>query len=330
MGKSCLVTGGAGFIGSHVCEALLKAGYDVLSVDNFNDFYDPAFKRENIRDIRKTAQAQYAVFESAQCDIRDADALARLFQEYSPAIVLHLAACAGVRPSIAEPLLYASVNITGTINVLECVKKLGIKSFIFASSSSVYGNNEKAPFSETDFVDNPISPYAATKKAGELLCYTYSHLYDIKTACLRFFTVYGPRQRPDLAIYMFTRLIDDGIPIPFFGNGSTLRDYTYIEDIVDGVLKAVNWTMSDTTGYDIFNLGESQTVSLSHMVCVIEEMLGKKAVLQRLPLQPGDMRKTFADIAHAKAVLGYAPRVTFEDGITRFIQWYKDNRRIKQ
>lgn len=251
-----------------------------------------------------------------------------MFDEHRPELVVHLAACAGVRPSILDPVLYTDVNINGTVNVLECLNRYGIKRHIFASSSSVYGNNKKVPFSESDHVDNPISPYAATKKAGELLCHTYHHLYDINTACLRFFTVYGPRQRPDLAIYKFTKLISENEPVPFYGDGSTKRDYTYIDDIVDGVVKACAWVDSDEKRYGIFNLGESAAITLTRMIGTIENALGKKAVVERLPIQPGDVEITYADITLAREVLGYCPATDFSEGIRTFITWMQTQGRI--
>ncbi len=324
--KTVLVTGGAGFIGSHTCEALLKCGFDVVSVDNFNDYYSPIYKRENIECVKKTADTANNLFISCEGDIRDAAFLNRVFENTHPDIVIHLAACAGVRPSILNPLQYADVNITGTVNVLECIKKFNINKLLFASSSSVYGNNAKVPFSETDMADRPISPYAATKKAGELICHTYHHLYDINTACLRFFTVYGPRQRPDLAIYKFTELILQGRPIPFYGDGSAERDYTFIDDIVDGNKKALNWVKNAKKRYGIFNLGESHTVSLSQLVKTIENELGLKAALEFKPQQPGDVNKTCADISHSKAILGYNPATEFDKGIKAFVDWYVRNR----
>lgn len=321
-----LVTGGAGFIGSHTCQALIRRGCDVICIDNFNDFYDPAYKRANIADIERTARTAQGGFKLYEGDIRDTAFLNRVFEDTKPDLVLHLAACAGVRPSIADPVLYADVNINGTVNILECLKKFGIKRHVFASSSSVYGNNEKVPFSESDPVDKPISPYAATKKAGELLCHTYHHLYDISTACLRFFTVYGPRQRPDLAIYKFTKLISEGRKVPVYGDGSSKRDYTFIDDIVDGVVKACNWVCNHGKCFGIFNLGESHTISLSEMISAIERELGKKADIDPLPDQPGDVKVTYADISSARAILGYAPVTDFQSGIKAFIDWYKQNR----
>lgn len=325
--NTILVTGGAGFIGSHLCEKLLLDGWLVINVDNFNDFYDPAIKYHNVDETREYCSRNGIPGENytvAKGDIRDIDFLKGVFRKYSPQTVVHLAACAGVRPSIQNPELYVSVNINGTTNILECLKEFGVKFHVFASSSSVYGNNEKVPFSEADPVDNPISPYAATKKAGELICYTYHHLYDINTACLRFFTVYGPRQRPDLAIHKFTKLLIEGKSIPFYGDGTTQRDYTYIEDIVDGVVKALDWVHESKKRYGVFNLGESNTISLTEMVRTLENVLGRKAVLDKLPIQSGDVDRTFADITKSKKILGYNPHTIFSEGITKFVQWYKE------
>lgn len=326
--KTVLITGGAGFIGSHTCESLLNRDYNVISVDNFNDFYSPEYKRENIECIRNAANLAKDRFRSYEGDIRDVNFLSGVFEESCPDIVIHFAACAGVRPSILKPVLYTDVNINGTVNILECLKKYGIKKLLFASSSSVYGNNATAPFCESDPADRPISPYAATKRAGELICHTYHHLYDISIACLRFFTVYGPRQRPDLAIYKFTKLIMEKKPIPFYGDGSTERDYTFIHDIVDGVLRAAEWVDSDEKRFDIFNLGESNTITLSQMVKTIENELKMKAVLDFKPQQQGDVNKTFADISHSKAILGYNPKTGFEEGIKAFVDWYKQKRTL--
>jgi UDP-glucuronate 4-epimerase len=321
-----LVTGAAGFIGSHLCERLLSSGHDLIAIDNFNDFYDPGLKRSNIGQVARSAATGGRDFILCEGDIRDDAFIAALFEQEKPEAVIHLAAAAGVRPSIEKPLFYEAVNVRGAMNLLEAAKTSGVRPFIFASSSSVYGNNPKSPFAESDPVDNPISPYAATKKAGELICHTYHHLYRMNIACLRFFTVYGPRQRPDLAINKFTRLIDEGKPIPFFGDGTTSRDYTYIADIVDGVGKALDWVCGDGCRYDIFNLGESQPVDLSRLVAVIEEALGKKAVIERLPMQPGDVARTCADLAKSAAILGYRPATAFEDGIREFVRWYRENR----
>lgn len=327
MEKHILVTGGAGFIGSHLTEALLKFGYKVVVLDNFNDFYDPKIKKENIKAI-KNQMVELSIPEDhiqiVTADIRDHKQMEKLFASSSIQLVVHLAAMAGVRPSISAPLLYNDVNINGTLNLLEMCKKYGVKKFAFASSSSVYGNNKKVPFAETDFVDYPISPYAATKRAGELLCHTYHHLYGMDIACLRFFTVYGPRQRPDLAIHKFTKLIINEEEIPFYGDGTTERDYTYIDDIIDGVLRAIQWVENGQGRYEIFNLGESRTINLKQMVTTLEKALGKKAKLKVLPMQPGDVKRTYADITKAQKILGYRPATAFEDGIEKFVQWYKE------
>jgi len=325
--KYILVTGGAGFIGSHLAEALLKTGYKVVVVDNFNDFYDPEIKRGNIKAIKiqmdklGIPEDHIQIFER---DIREPEQMDKLFATYPIQLVVHLAAMAGVRPSISAPLLYNDVNINGTLNLLELCRKYGVKKFVFASSSSVYGNNKKVPFSETDFVDHPISPYAATKRAGELICYTYHHLYGMDIACLRFFTVYGPRQRPDLAIHKFTKLIINDQEVPFYGDGTTERDYTFIDDIIEGVVKAIQWVQAGQGLYEIFNLGESRTVNLKEMVTTLEKEIGKKAKLKVLPMQPGDVQRTYADITKAQKILGYQPTTAFEDGIKQFIQWYKE------
>lgn len=327
--ETILVTGGAGFIGSHTCEAILKKGYRVVILDSFSDYYNPAFKRENVKSIKKTRdelKLQKSFVKVYEGDIRDLELLRSIFAEHKIDAVIHFAACAGVRPSIEAPYLYSEVNVIGTVHLLECMRKAGVKRHVFISSSSVYGNNEKVPFSEEDAVDHPISPYAATKKAGELLCYTYHHLYDINTACLRFFTVYGPRQRPDLAIYKFVRLIEEGKELPFYGDGSMKRDYTYVFDTLDGVMKALEWTKSGEKLYEVFNLGNSYPVSLSDMVKTIEKITEKKANIHSLPLQPGDVTVTYADCSKAKQILGYEPKISFEEGMVQFIDWMKQNR----
>jgi len=298
-----LVTGGAGFIGSHVVEALLARGEAVTVLDDFNDFYDPALKRRNVAGFPQVIEG----------DIRG-----KLPAGKFDAII-HLAARAGVRPSLAQPRLYSDVNIAGTQNLLEFARESGIRKFVFASSSSVYGVNQKIPFSEDDPIFKPISPYAATKLAGEALCHVYHHLYGLDIVCLRFFTVYGPRQRPDLAIRKFTQAILAGQPIDVFGDGSTRRDYTHIEDILQGVLAALDRKL----GYEVINLGESRTVELRELISLIEKATGKSAKLNRQPLQPGDVPVTFADIARARRLLDYNPRVPIEDGIARFVHWYE-------
>ena len=326
MKNTVLVTGGAGFIGSHTCKALLKNGYRVGVIDNFNDYYSPKIKRDNIKQIELILQNEginkddFILFEG---DIRDAAFVINVFDKLRPQAVIHLAACAGVRPSIENPELYITTNIDGTVNILQAMVKYNVKRHVFASSSSVYGNNKKVPFSESDPVDNPISPYAATKKSGELICHTYHYLYNISTACLRFFTVYGPRQRPDLAINKFTKLMLEDKEIPVFGDGTTRRDYTFIDDIVDGVMKALIWTDGEIK-YDIFNLGENNTVTLNQMIKSIERSLNMKAKINRLPEQSGDVKQTWADIEKSKRILGYNPSTAFDDGIDKFIKWYKD------
>lgn len=313
-----LVTGAAGFIGSHLCEALVKE-HEVIGLDNFCDFYDIKIKRNNLHEL-----AKFDNFQIIKTDIRSKSELEDVFSHHKFDLIIHLAAMAGVRPSIADPVLYTEVNINGTVNLLEQSKKHSIKKFIFASSSSVYGNNKKVPFVESDSVDLPISPYASTKKAGELICHTYYHLEQISIVCLRFFTVYGPRQRPDLAIHKFARKILDNKIISVFGDGSTKRDYTYIDDIIDGILKSINFVNSGYH-YEIFNLGESQTISLSKMIKTIEKTLGKTAQKEILPLQPGDVDQTFADISKAKKMLGYKPKTNFKDGVDKFVEWLKNN-----
>ncbi len=308
-----LVTGGAGFVGSHLVERLLAEGRRVICLDNFDDFYNPDIKRHNLS--RAMKDPKFRLFEG---DLRDEGLLNRIFQEEEVEIVAHLAARAGVRPSIENPLLYAEVNIRGTLNLLEACKKYEVRRLVFASSSSVYGNNPKVPFAEADPVDNPISPYAATKKAGELICHTYHHLYQIDIACLRYFTVYGPRQRPEMAIHQFTRRIHRGERIILFGDGSSRRDYTYIEDAVEGTMAA----LGREHGYEIYNIGESQTTSLSQLVQWIEGQLGKKARVEYLPVQPGDVERTYADIRKAGERLGYRPRTDIREGLARFIRWY--------
>lgn len=323
--KTILVTGGAGFIGSNLVDNLiLEKDNKIIIIDNFNDFYNPNIKESNINEIKENMKKnnieenRLVVY---RVDIRDKSKINKIFDKEDINLVIHLAAMAGVRPSIEQPELYYDVNINGTLNLLEACKRNNIRKFILASSSSVYGNNKKVPFSENDTVDNPISPYAATKKSCELLCHTYHYLYNISIACLRFFTVYGPRQRPDLAIHKFTKLIMKDKEIPFFGDGSTERDYTYIDDIVDGIDKTIEWIYEDKNKFEIFNLGESQTISLKYMVETIEESLGKKAMKNILPMQPGDVMRTNADISKARKILGYNPSTNFELGISSFIKW---------
>ena len=313
-----LVPGGAGFIGSHVCERLLRDGHSVWAFDDLNDFYDPQLKRANLRDI----QALALPFEFFHGDLTDAAAVAEIFSSVKFDQVIHLAARAGVRPSIEQPALYQRVNVEGTVNVLEAARRTGVKKITMASSSSVYGVNAKVPFAENDPIFSAISPYAASKLAGEALGQVYHHLYKMDVAMLRFFTVYGPRQRPDLAIHKFTRLIDAGKPIPVFGDGSTARDHTHINDILEGVIACTNREF----GYEIFNLGESQTVKLSELIALIEAALGKRAIIDRQPLQPGDVPLTYADISKARTRLGYQPQVKVEKGIPLFVDWFRKNR----
>ena len=309
-----VVTGAAGFIGSHLAERLLSMGWTVIGVDNFDEFYDPRIKRRNI-----AACLSNPHFRLVEADIRDKTAMDKAV-EPDINVIVHLAARAGVRPSIADPALYADVNINGTVVLLEIARQLKIPKFIFASSSSVYGNNRRVPFSEDDNVDFPISPYAATKKAGELICHTYHHLYDIAINCLRFFTVYGPRQRPDLAIHKFARLIEEGEPVPVYGDGSMMRDFTYIDDIINGVVAA----MQRCSGYEIYNLGESRPISVNDLIAELEVALGKKALKTHLPLQPGDVDQTFADVTKAEKDLGYKPSTDIRTGLARFVAWLRD------
>ena len=314
-GMNFLVTGGAGFIGSHVCERLLHEGHRVWALDELNDFYDPAIKRRNVQEL----QALGRPFEFFQADITNADAVNGLFSAVRFDQVIHLAARAGVRPSLEQPALYQRVNVEGTVNILEAARKTGVRKLTLASSSSVYGVNAKVPFSESDPIFSAVSPYAASKLACEALGHVYHHLYGLDIAMLRFFTVYGPRQRPDLAIHKFTHLIAAGKPIPVFGDGSTARDHTYVTDIVDGVMAAT----SREFGYEVFNLGESQTIRLDRLIELIESAVGKKAVIDRQPLQPGDVPITYADISKAQAKLGYRPKVKAEQGIPLFVEWFR-------
>ena len=312
-----LVTGAAGFIGSHVCEHFIETNHCVTGIDNFDDFYSAELKNLNLTKLYKDNKFQFQ-----KIDIRDSKGLNSIFDSYKIDIVIHLAAKAGVRPSMDSIAEYYDVNVNGTVSLLECMRSHGVKKMIFASSSSIYGNNKKVPFSETDTVDNPISPYAATKKSGELLCHVYSHLYEFDITCLRFFTVFGPRQRPDLAIHKFTRLIDIGKPVPFYGDGSTSRDYTYVDDIVNGIKCAVNYL----NGYRIYNIGESKVINLKSLVETIELILGKKAILNYLPMQQGDVDKTYADISKAKEEIGYDTKYDIEIGLREFIEWYNLNK----
>lgn len=309
-----LVTGGAGFIGSHLCERLVENGVDVVCLDNFNRYYDPRIKRGNIRHLEK--QRRFSLVEG---DILKRRFLDSLFKKHPFDVIVHLAARAGVRPSIRHPGLYQRVNVEGTLNVLETGVRYDTPKFVIASSSSVYGNNQKVPFSEDDPVDHPISPYAATKKACELLAYTYHKLHSVSVTCLRFFTVYGPRQRPDMAIHKFTRLIASGREMPVYGDGSTQRDYTYITDIIDGVWSAIDRCRD----FRIYNLGESQTVELNRLIGLLEKYMDASAKIKRLPDQPGDVSITFADVRKARKELGYSPHVSIEQGLQEFIRWFR-------
>ena len=310
------VTGGAGFIGSHLCERLLKEGAHVICLDNFDSFYDPNIKVKNVGGLVRKFSGQ---FEIVAGDIRNREHLQEAFRKNQMDLVVHLAARAGVRPSIADPLLYQDVNIRGTIVLLEACREFGIKEFVFASSSSVYGENQRVPFSEGDLDIQPISPYGTTKRAGELLCYSYHHLYGMNIACLRIFTAYGPRQRPEMAIHKFTRLVAQGKTIPMYGDGSTRRDYTYIDDLIEGIFAVIN----RHKGYEIYNLGESQTTSLKELIGLIEEALGKRAYIEMLEPQAGDVSITYADITKARQMLGYQPKVNMKEGIKRFVEWYE-------
>lgn len=313
-----LVTGGAGFIGSHLCERLIRDGHSVTILDELNDFYSPDIKRANLAAVRRAGDVAFQ-----QADICDEERVFALGRENSFDAVIHLAARAGVRPSLEQPLLYEHVNVRGTMVLLEMARRFGVKKFVFASSSSIYGLANRVPFSEEDSVNQPISPYAATKIAGEKICFTYAHLFKIPIVCLRFFTVYGPRQRPDLAIHKFTGLIERGEPIPVFGEGTSGRDYTYFSDIVDGIVAALHYKC----GFDVFNLGNSHPVDLNTLICTIEDSLGKKADIQRLPEQPGDVPITYADISKAQRLLGYSPGVSFQQGIEAFVAWYRSRQR---
>ena len=318
--NNILITGGAGFIGSHLVDHLLAQGlWRVTVVDDFNDFYDPSIKLENVKSHRSNPN-----FELVEADIRDPAALRRAFTETNFECIVHLAARAGVRPSLKEPHLYLETNVNGAMNLLELARSSGTKQFIFGSSSSVYGLNNKVPFSEDDPIFNPISPYAATKAAGELICHSYAHLYDMRIVCLRFFTVYGARQRPDLAIHKFAKLISAGKPIPVFGDGTTRRDYTYIDDIIAGVRAAIDYHQSK---YEIINLGESRTVELRELISLLEDALGHRAEIDWQPSQPGDVPQTFADITKARRLLGYNPQTQIEEGIKRFVEWFRDGTR---
>lgn len=313
-----LVTGGAGFIGSHLCEYLLTKGHRVVCLDNFDHFYDPKIKEQNI-----VASLGNSLFSLVRGDIRDKAVLKNIFQENAVDCVVHLAAKAGVRPSILQPSDYMDVNVNGTVALLEVMHQAGVRRFVFGSSSSIYGNQTKMPFSETDDVSQPISPYAASKHSGELLCHVYHHLYGMEVACLRFFTVYGPRQRPDLAIHKFTQLALSGQPIPLYGDGGTRRDYTFVADIVRGIEQVIEMP---NLSYEIINLGGGQPVTLLDMVRAVEQALGKPLEINFLEKQPGDVEQTHADIRKANNLFGYQPSISLQEGVRRFVEWYSSMR----
>jgi UDP-glucuronate 4-epimerase len=314
MAGTVLVTGAAGFIGSHLCERLLARGDAVVGLDNFNAFYDPAIKRRNVAPLLAGGGLQLV-----EGDIRDQALVARLFRERKPDSVVHLAAMAGVRPSLQDPVHYHDVNCTGTAVLLAAARDAGVSRFVFGSSSSVYGGNTRVPFHEDDDVSRPVSPYAATKRANELTCSTFHHLYGMDIAALRFFTVYGPRQRPEMAIHKFVRHVEAGLPLPLFGNGQSRRDYTYVDDILDGVLKAHD----RSKGFRIYNLGESATISLRELVAEIGRATGREPLVDWQPDQPGDVPATFADIRRAREELGYDPRTGIHEGLAKFVAWYR-------
>ncbi|MEP6508387.1 MAG: NAD-dependent epimerase/dehydratase family protein [Gemmatimonadales bacterium] len=316
---SVLVTGGAGFIGSHVCERLLSRGHSIVIVDSFDPFYDPAIKHRNLETVLASGCVRLVI-----ADICDRDAVEEGIGEEKIDAIIHLAARAGVRPSLERPDDYVRTNVEGTVSMLEVARRRGVRPFVMGSSSSVYGDSTPVPFAEDVPAASPISPYAATKRAGELLCYTYAHLYGLSVVCLRLFTVYGPRQRPDLAIHKFARLMSAGKPIPFFGNGETERDYTYVDDIVDGIEAALSWAnAADPGAFENVNLGESTTTSLAHLVDLLSVELGVPATLDRLPSQPGDVQRTFASVDKARSLLGYDPRTPMKEGIRRFVEWFR-------
>jgi len=311
--KTVFITGGAGFIGSTLTDRLLERGDRVVCIDDFNDFYDPAIKRRNLTQALTSDR-----YRLAEGDICDLPLLQRLFDEEEIDAVIHIAARAGVRPSIVEPLLYQKVNVEGSNNLFEVARAHEVSNFVFISSSSVYGENEKVPFAEDDPVNYPISPYAATKRAGELIAHTYHHLFGMNITCLRPFTVYGPRQRPEMAIHLFLRAILEGRPIKMFGDGTSSRDYTYIDDLVDGFIRAIDRPL----GYEIINLGEHEVTTLKELIAMIGEAVGKEPIIDQLPMQPGDVPRTYADVSKAKRLLGYEPKVSMREGIRRFVEWY--------
>lgn len=319
MNKTYLVTGGAGFIGSSLADFLLKKDYKVVVIDNFCNFYDPSIKRNNVKD--NLDNPNYKLYE---IDLRCKSDVEKVFRENKIDDVIHLAAMAGVRPSIENPILYQEVNCIGTQNLLEVMKEYGVKNLVMASSSSVYGNNKKVPFKETDIVDYAISPYAATKKSNEVMTHVYHKLFNMNVIMLRFFTVYGPRQRPDLAINKFTRLMLNDEEVTMFGDGTTSRDYTYIDDIVSGIYSSINYVLNNKDVYEIVNLGNSSPVSLKEMINTIAEVLDKEPKIKEMPMQQGDVNITYADISKAKEMLNYDPKTPFKEGIEKFVKWYKE------
>lgn len=318
--KTYFITGGAGFIGSSLTKKLLENGDKVVTIDNFCDFYNPKIKEKNVKEFEENEN-----YKMYKADIRDRQIIRQIFDENKIDIVMHLAAMAGVRPSIENSILYQEVNCLGTQNILEEMKEHNVKNLVMASSSSVYGNCKEVPFREDMIVDFAISPYAATKKANEVMTHVYHKLFNMNVMMLRFFTVYGPKQRPDLAINKFTRLMLNDEEIPMFGDGTTSRDYTYIDDIVDGIRKSCEYCMNNENTYEILNIGNSSPVTLKEMIMTIGKALGKQPKIKQLPMQPGDVDRTFADISKAKKLIGYEPRVSFEHGITNFVEWYKKN-----
>lgn len=321
--KTYFITGGAGFIGSSLSKKLLEEGNKVVTIDNFCDFYNPKIKENNIKEFE--GNTNYKIYRA---DIRDRQAIKEIFDENKIDVVMHLAAMAGVRPSIENPVLYQEVNCMGTQNILEEMKAHDIKNLVMASSSSVYGNCKEVPFREDMVVDFAISPYAATKKANEVMTHVYHKLFNMNVIMLRFFTVYGPKQRPDLAINKFTRLMLENKEIPMFGDGTTSRDYTYIDDIVDGIVKSCEYTIKNQNVYEILNIGNSSPVSLKEMIKTIGQSLKIEPQIKQLPMQPGDVDRTYADISKAKKLLGYEPKISFEQGIQNFVNWYKENQNL--
>ena len=323
MMKTYFITGGAGFIGSTLSQKLIEQGNKVVTIDNFCDFYNPKIKEENVKELMQNEN-----FKLYRADIRDRQAIKEMFDENDIDIVMHLAAMAGVRPSIENPILYQEVNCMGTQNILEEMREHNVKNGVFASSSSVYGNCKEVPFREDMIVDYAISPYAATKKANEVMAHVYHKLFDMNIVMLRFFTVYGPKQRPDLAINKFTRLMLEDKEIPMFGDGTTSRDYTYIDDIVDGIIKSCDYCMSNKDVYEILNLGNSSPTTLKEMINIIGEVLEIEPKIKQLPMQPGDVDRTYADISKTKKIIGYQPKTTFKEGIENFVKWYKENENL--